>query len=142
VRRSAILALALLACTSAAPATQAELLAAEQAVFSAIAHRDPVAFGALLEDGFVLRMPGAPDVGRAAAIEATAHVPGGAMVVTGEQLAASPLGHDLGVVSGVQVGTLELNGEHVVDRSAFTDVFRRGADGHWRIVFAHNVPLP
>jgi hypothetical protein len=120
---------------------EAELLAAEQQIFDAIAHRDPRALGAITEVDFVLRYPGTADVRRDDFLAHLSQIPGGMLDVRGEQLEAHPLAPDVGVVSGVQVSRLQIDGKEIVDRGAFTDVFRRGTDGRWRVAFAHVVPL-
>jgi ketosteroid isomerase-like protein len=123
-------------------APRAELLAAERALFAAFAHRDQAAFEQLVGDDFVLRMPGSPDVGRAAFLASIPRLPPDILSVEGAELDARVLAPDLGVVSGVQIARVRVDGKEVVDRGAFTDVFRRAADGRWQAVFAHTIPLP
>src|SRR5262245_15808463 len=129
---AAVVALAA-ACAYAPPATppaapapdaataERMLLAAEAALFAAIAHRDTAALATLVTDAFVLRVPGSPDVHADAFPGLVLAVPGEILSVTGEALDARALAPDLGVVSGVQVMRLRLDGAEVTDRTAFLD---------------------
>jgi ketosteroid isomerase-like protein len=125
-----------------ATSVPAELFAAEEELMHAIAHRDTAALAALLADDFVLRSPGQADTAREAFLAAIAQLPGETRAYHGEGLSARALGDGWGVVSGVQVMELRVDGKDVVDRGSFVDVFQRGADGRWRVVLAVGVSLP
>lgn len=149
MRRAALpclLVLVLVACRTPAPAAPAPavdpatLVAAEEALFAAIAARDATRLGRLVGDDFVLRVPGAPDVGKAAFLAGIAGIPGEIESVRGEQLAASPLGGERGLVSGVQVSRVRIDGVVVEDRQAFVDVFERRGDA-WVLTFAFSVAV-
>jgi ketosteroid isomerase-like protein len=124
-------------------ATERVLLAAEDALFDAIHHRDAAALGALVVDsGFVMRMPGDPDVLRDEFVGLPAQIPGEILDVSGEQVTARRFSADLGAVTGVQVVRLRVDGTESTHRVAFTDVFRREPDGRWRVLYVHAVSLP
>jgi ketosteroid isomerase-like protein len=114
------------------------LVAAERALFAALAARDRVALDRLADASLVVRVPGQPDVDRAAFLQAAAATPGEILGVDGERLAAHRAG-DAGIVSGVQVARLRVDGRTVEDRATFVDVFVR-RDGAWRLAFALYVP--
>jgi hypothetical protein len=120
----------------------AELLALESAVMKAIAAKDRDALRPILADHFVLRMPGAPDVGKEQFLDGIMAVPGDVESIRGEDTKASVLG-GLGIVTGLQIATVRLaaDGRVVSSRGAFTDVFER-IDGRWRLALAFSVELP
>jgi len=122
--------------------TSDELLALESAVMKAIAAKDRATLAPILADGFVLRMPGAADVGKEPFLEGIMAVPGDVESIRGEDTKASVVG-GIGVVTGVQIATVRLaeDGRVVTSRGAFTDVFER-VDGRWRLVLAYSVDLP
>jgi ketosteroid isomerase-like protein len=145
------LAVSVAACAGATPApsegvpspqTAAELLAAEQGLFAAIQRRDRAALEELVAPHFVLRMPGRPDVARAAFIDSVVDLPAEVVSVGGKELDARLLGPGVGIVSGVQASRVRLEGKEIVDRGAFADVFTRSKDGHFRLVYAYTVSLP
>lgn len=145
-------ALALLACAAptaavsrTAPSTTSSadrdaLIAAEEAVFAAIAARDTAALDRLIADDFVVRIPGHADDGKAAFLAAIGSIPGEILSVGGEGLAAQMLGPDLGMVSGVQVARVRLDGTVLVDRGGFVDLFAR-RDGRWGMTWAFSAQL-
>jgi len=145
------LAVSVAACAGATPApsegvpspqTAAELLAAEQGLFAAIQRRDRAALEELVAPHFVLRMPGRPDVARAAFIDSVVDLPAEVVSVGGKELDARLLGPGVGIVSGVQASRVRLEGKEIVDRGAFADVFTQSKDGHFRLVYAYTVSLP
>jgi len=119
-----------------------ELLALESAVMKAIAAKDRATLDPMLADGFVLRMPGMPDVGKEQFLEGIMAVPGDVESIRGEDTRASVVG-GLAIVTGLQIATVRLaeDGRVVTSRGAFTDVFER-IDGQWRLVLAYSVDLP
>jgi Domain of unknown function (DUF4440) len=125
----------------AAPTAQdsGELLEAEQALFAAIAQRDPKQLSRLLAPEMILRIPGQPDVDRAGFLRVVASIPGEVLGVTGEQLRGYVTG-DTGVVQGIQVARVRTEGNVIDDRGAFVDVFIK-RDGVWQLTFALNVSL-
>jgi hypothetical protein len=116
------------------------LIAAEEAVFAAIAARDTAALDRLIADDFVVRIPGQPDAGKAAFLAAIGSIPGEILSVGGEGLTAQMLGPDLGMVSGVQVARVRVDGTELVDRGGFVDLFAR-RDGRWGMIWAFSVPM-
>jgi len=74
----------------------AELLAAEQGLFAAIQKRDRAALEDMVAPDFVLRMPGQPDMARAAFIDSVIHLPVEVVSVGGTELDARPLGPGVG----------------------------------------------
>jgi hypothetical protein len=117
-----------------------ELLDAEQSLFAAIARRDGAQLELLAAPELILRIPGQPDVDRAGFLRGVAAIPGEILEVTGEGVRAHQAG-DTGIVEGIQVARVRLDGKVIEDRGAFVDVFVR-RDGAWRITFALNVSLP
>lgn len=115
-----------------------EIRAAGEAVFAAIQRRDREALARLTAADFVLRVPGAPDTDRDAFLAAIAAIPGEILAVAGEHVAVQVLGPELGLFTGVQVARVRLDGQELVDRGAFVDVFAR-RDGRWQLVHAFNV---
>jgi ketosteroid isomerase-like protein len=114
------------------------LLAAEHALFAALATRDRDALERLVGDDFVLRLPGQPDTDRSAFLQGVMATPGEILGIEGEGLAAHVSG-DTGIVRGVQLAHVRLDGQLIDDRGAFADVFaRRG--GAWKLTFALVVP--
>jgi hypothetical protein len=120
------LAVSVAACTGATPAPSesvpsaraaAELLAAEQGLFAAI-------------------------LARAVFIDSVVHLPAEVVSVGGKELDARLLGPGVGIVSSVQASRVRLEGKEIVDRGAFADVFTRGEDGRFRLVYAYTVSLP
>ncbi len=82
----------------------------------------------------VLRVAGQPDVDRARFLEAAGAVPGEILAVAGEGLEAYRAG-DTGIVRGVQIARVRVDGKVVEERQTFVDVFaRRG--GAWVLTFA------
>jgi ketosteroid isomerase-like protein len=116
-----------------------ELIDVEHALFAAIARRDQAQLARLAAPEFVLRMPGQADIDRAAFVRGVAAIPGEILEVSGEGVRAHQTG-DTGIVEGVQVARVRIDGNVIEDRGAFVDVFvrRRGA---WQLSFALNVPL-
>jgi hypothetical protein len=122
------------------PADRDALIAAEKAVFAAIAARDTAALDRLIADDFVVRIPGHSDDGKAAFIAAIGSIPGEILSIGGEGLTAQMLGPDLGMVSGVQVARVRVDGTVLVDRGGFVDLFAR-RDGRWGMTWAFGVPM-
>lgn len=56
----------------------------------------------------------------------------------GEHVAARRLGPDHGIVTGVQLARVRIDGAEVLDRAPFLDVFERHA-GTWRMTLAFGV---
>jgi ketosteroid isomerase-like protein len=123
------------------PKILAELIAAERALFAAIQRRDRGLLERLVADDFVLRMPGSPDVDRVGFLAAFAAIPGELLAVEGAEIDARVLGPDVGLVTGVQIARVRLDGHELADRNAFADVFERRG-GEWRLVYAFGVPAP
>jgi len=117
-----------------------ELRAAEEAIFLAIQRRDRAALERIVADDFVLETPAAPPQDRAAFLAAVAAT-GEILSVAGEDVRVRPIGPDAGLVTGVQVARVRLDGEEIVDRGYFVDLFERRG-GRWQITYAFNVPLP
>jgi ketosteroid isomerase-like protein len=113
------------------------LLAAEKALFAALKARDTEGLAALVAPEFVLRMPGQPDVERAAFLEATKGIPGEILSVEGEDVRAFRSG-DTGIVMGTQVAKVRIDGKELEDRGHFLDVFVR-REGKWVMTLALNV---
>lgn len=122
-------------------ATDLALRAATEAIFAALERRDVAAVEAYLADEFVLRIPGQPDTDRAAFLAEIAALPDGIEAVTGEGVAVASPDPGVGVVTGAQIARVRVDGQLVVDRGAFSDVFL-WRDGRWQLVLAFNVPLP
>jgi ketosteroid isomerase-like protein len=120
---------------------QRDLLATAQAIFAAIQRRDRVALESLTTPDFILRVPGAPDMDRAGFLAAIASIPGEILAVEGEQVAAHVQADGTGVVTGFQVARVRVDGNVLVDRGAFADLFVR-RDGRWRMNFAFSVVVP
>jgi len=125
----------------AAPASVPELIAAEEALFAAIQRRDREALAALVTDDFVHQAPGQAAIGRDAFLATLAEIPGELLSVAGEGVTARAIGPDAGLVAGVQVSRLRIDGAEVVARGAFADVFERRA-GRWLLTYAFVVELP
>ena len=123
---------------TAARVAERELVAAEEAVFAAIHRRDRAALEALTTEDFILRVPGAADVDRAAFLASISSIPGEIVAVDGEHVAARSPGHGTGIVTGFQVARVRVDGQVVVDRQAFADVFVRRSGG-WRMNFAFGI---
>ncbi|HEX3475306.1 MAG TPA: nuclear transport factor 2 family protein [Kofleriaceae bacterium] len=115
------------------------LIEAERALFAALARRDRAALERLVAPELVLRIPGQPDADRAALLQGIAAAPGDILEVTGEQLRAHDAG-DTGIVEGIQLAWVRIDGKVLEDRGAFVDVFAK-RDGAWRVTFALNVPV-
>lgn len=115
------------------------LIEAERALFAALARRDRAALERLVAPELVLRIPGQPDADRAALLQSIAAAPGDILEVTGEQLRAHDAG-DTGIVEGIQLARVRIDGKVLEDRGAFVDVFAK-RDGAWRVTFALNVPV-
>jgi hypothetical protein len=106
---------------------------------AAIAQRDQQRLARLAAPELVLRMPDQADVDRAGFLRSVAGIPGDILEVTGEGVRAHRAG-DTGIVEGVQVARVRVDGNVIEDRGSFVDVFVRRA-GAWQLVFALNVPL-
>lgn len=115
-----------------------DLLDAERALFATFARRDRDQLERATTSDFVLRIPGEPDVDRAAFLRAATAIPGEILDVTGEHLVAHQAG-GIGIVQGIQRARVRLNGQLVEDRGAFADVFGR-RDGAWLLRFALTIP--
>ena len=125
-------------CTSPPAHPSAGLLDAERALFAALARRDRAQLERLIAPELVLRVHGQADADRAALLDSISTTPG-TLEVTGEKLQAHDAG-DTGIVEGIQVARVTIDGKVVEDRGAFVDVFAR-RDGAWRLIFALNVSL-
>lgn len=117
-----------------------DLVDAERALFTAFARRDRDRLERAITPDFVLRIPGAPDVDRAAFLRAATAIPGEILEVTGEHLVAHQSG-SVGIVKGIQRARVRLDGQLVDDRGTFVDVFVR-RDGAWLLRFALTAPDP
>jgi hypothetical protein len=117
-----------------------ELLAAEDAVFAAIAARDKHALALLLADDFVLRVPGQPDVDKAAFLGVIDAIPGDIVSIGGEDVRADFVG-SVGRVSGLQIARVKVDGQLLEDRQSFVDLFERRAD-RWVMTWAFSVATP
>jgi hypothetical protein len=126
-------------CTRPEGQTRGELIDAEHALFAAIAHRDQGQLARLAAPELVLRMPDQPDVDRAGFLRGIAAIPGEILEVTGERVQAHAAGA-AGIVEGIQVARVRIDGKVIEDRGAFVDVFVK-RDGAWQLTFALNVPL-
>ena len=127
-------------CAPPPPDADAGLVAAERALFAALAARDGVALARLTAPELILRIPGQPDADRAAFVKAVTATPGEILGVDGEGITSHRSG-DIGIVRGVQVARVRIDGKVIEDRGTFVDVFvRRG--GAWVLTFALNVPAP
>jgi len=125
-------------CASPPPDAGAGLVAAERALFAGLAARDRDALARLAAPELILRIPGQPDVDRAAFLQAVAATPGEILGVDGAGITTHRAG-DTGIVRGVQVARVRVDGKVIEDRGTFVDVFvRRG--GAWVLTFALNVP--
>jgi ketosteroid isomerase-like protein len=115
------------------------LIEAERSLFAALARRDREQLERLIAPEFVLRIPGQRDVDRAGFLDSISAMPAGILEVTGDRLGAHAAG-DTGIVEGVQVARVRIDGKIVEDRGAFVDVFVK-RDGAWRLSFALNLSL-
>jgi hypothetical protein len=127
-------------CAPPPPDADGALVAAERALFAALATRDGVALARLTAPELILRIPGQPDADRTAFVKAVTATPGEILGVDGQGITSHRSG-DTGIVRGVQVARVRLDGKVIEDRGTFVDVFvRRG--GAWVLTFALNVPAP
>lgn len=126
-------------CVSPPPHAGNSLLDAERALFAALAQRDRGQLERLIAPELVLRVPGQPDVDRAALLDSISTTPGGILEITGDKLRSYDAG-DAGIVEGIQVARVRIDGKVIEDRGAFVDVFAK-RDGAWRLTFALNVSL-
>jgi hypothetical protein len=118
-----------------------EIIALEQDIFAAIRTRDTEALGKLVDEAFVLRSPGAPDVDKAGFLAAIAQIPGEIMDVRGEDMKVAGTS-ELAILTGIQIATVRLSsGKVEVDRQIFTDAFRATENG-WRMMLAVSVSAP
>src|SRR5262249_49004389 len=122
-------------------ADDAELVLAERALFAAIATRDHRRLAEMVATEFILRAPNAPDVHRAEFLAAMASLPGEILSVEGEGLQGCRVGPNAGLVSGIQVARVKVDGVAVEDRQAFVDLFVRRSKV-WRLAWAQSVPAP
>lgn len=123
-------------CASPPPGGEG-LLDAERALFAAFARRDRDQLERIITPDFVLRIPGEPDLDRAALVRAATTTPGDIVEVTGDRLVAHQAG-TLGIVEGIQRARVRLDGKLVEGRGTFVDVFVR-RDGAWHVRFALTV---
>jgi ketosteroid isomerase-like protein len=111
------------------------LLAAEHAIFDALARRDAASLAALVAPDFVLHVEDQPDVDKKALLDQAAAIPGEILSVAGDGLAAYPRG-SIGIVRGTQVSRLRVDGQEVEARVHFLDVFEK-RDGRWLVTRAY-----
>jgi len=116
------------------PGADDDLLAAEHAVFDALAHRDGKALAALTAPGFVLRVTGKPDTDRQTFLAAAVALEGEILSVDGADLVTYRAG-DTGIVRGTQIARVRASGQVIEDRGNFLDVFVR-RDGRWVMTVA------
>lgn len=127
------------------PEAEDGLLAAERAVFDALAHRDGKALAALTAPGFVLHIAGKPDTDRQTFLVAAVAIDGEILSVDGADLVTYRAG-DTGIVRGTQIARVRVTGQAIEDRNRFLDVFVR-REGRWEITLALSklepaIPLP
>jgi ketosteroid isomerase-like protein len=116
------------------------LFATEQAIMAAIRARDVTALAALVTDDFVLRMPGQPDADKQAFLAGIGAIPGEIVGVEGAELDVRVVG-DVGVISGLQIARVRVEGQEIEDRGVFVDLFVR-RNGRWIMQFAYSSPAP
>jgi hypothetical protein len=119
----------------------AALLALSEDIFAALAARDKQALGRIVAEDFVLRVPGQPDVDRAAFLAIVDAIPGDILSVAGEDVRAELLPGGLARVSGLQLARVRLDGQIVEDRQSFVDLFERRGD-RWLLVWAFSAVPP
>ena len=105
------------------------LLAAERAVFYALAHREGKALAELTAPGFVLHVAGKPDIDRQTFLATAAAIEGEILSVDGADLVTYRAG-DTGIVRGTQIARVRASGQAIEDRNSFLDVFVR-REGRW-----------
>jgi Domain of unknown function (DUF4440) len=116
------------------PGADDDLLAAERAVFDALAHRDGKALAELTVPGFVLHVAGKPDTDRQMFLAAAVAIEGEILSVDGADLVTYRTG-DTGIVRGTQIARVRASGQAIEDRNSFLDVFVR-REGRWVMALA------
>ncbi len=125
------------------------LRAADSSVAAAIAARDPERTAAFYADSAVIMPVAEPIVeGRAAILEEWRHVFGIPGFANNSRLIAAVVssGGDLGYTRGTYESLmLSPRGQKLVERGKWVTIWKRGADGSWRIVldiFNTDTPPP
>lgn len=111
------------------PGADDGLLAAERALFDALAHRDGKALAALTAPGFVLHIAGKPDTDRQTFLAGAVAIEGEILSVDGADLVTYRTG-DTGIVRGTQIARVRASGQVSEDRNSFLDVFVK-REGRW-----------
>jgi hypothetical protein len=125
---------------TAHPSDAQSILELEGETFDAIRNKDREALLRILDDGFVYRSPGGPDVAKADFIEAATTLEFELVKVWGENLRVDVY-DEAAVLTGVQHARVQVeDGREAVSSVAFTDIFIRRA-GVWRMVLAFGVEL-
>jgi hypothetical protein len=117
-----------------------ELIAAERRLLRAIAARDQARLATIVGNDFVLRVPGEPDIDKAAFLAAIAAIPGDIISVEGSDMTVATLSPDRAMVSGTQISRVHLEDSMVEDKQAFVDLFAL-RNGDWILIWAMSVPL-
>jgi ketosteroid isomerase-like protein len=138
---SSLVLLAVVTSSSESSSGAHQIIAAEEALFSALKRQDADALSSLLADDFKFRNAGDEIIGKAEFLKAAISVDGTIVSITSDNMRVQTYG-DIAALSGTQKAVVNLkNGNQVIGLGIFTDVFAR-RNGKWLLVFAHNVDLP